>query len=82
MRSPIKVHRENCSLSRADIALLLDVSPAHVGALERGEHLPTPDQLTTLAGILGIGEHDLQSELLTYRKQLKEQIEVRVTRCR
>ena len=71
MTSPIKKHRTATGLSRTELAVLLGTSVPLVGVLERGETLPQPPHLKTLAGAFGVSEDRLMNECQRFRAHIR-----------
>ena len=70
--SPIGKYRTATGLSRTELAVLLDASVPLVGVLERGEALPQPEHLKTLAGIFGLSEDRLLKECRKFRVHIRD----------
>ena len=67
MESPIREHRKQLGVAASELAAALGVSISTLGFWERGHVVPPEDRQRELAGLLGVPEDDLRSELVTFR---------------
>jgi len=71
----LRVARRQAGFTQRDVALLLDVSTAHVCRLEHGSVVPTLEHIVTLSLIFGRSFESLFSELMqTARDHLCKRI--------
>ena len=77
--NPIKKRREEKGLTRANLALLLDITQIYVSQFKTGGLIPYENQIKKITEILGISPETLNKELHQFyedrRKELKKRIE-------
>ncbi len=79
MKSPIRKRREALGLSRAELAVVLNISYTHTSSLERCEQQPSPELLRALARLFNVEPKTLEHELTAYRDKLRHEVQERVT---
>ncbi len=74
MSNPIKDRRHEFGLSRAQMAIALNISVSLLAYWERSEALPTDEHLQFLAAFLGTEAEVLKTELQECRQQRRQRL--------
>lgn len=78
MKNPITKLREEKGLTQRDLAILLEVSAALVSQLEVGALAPSERMLSRIANIFQINVERLDRELVSFYKERKEEVKVKL----
>ncbi len=77
--NPIKKHREVLGLSQSEVAMLVGISGAQLGHIERAERVLTGRPLAAMAQLFGIHSDELAAQLNRYRAERLQQLTAHVT---